>query len=364
MASIEPVLARFVEQVNVARTQGEPLEIRGGATKRFYGETPRGAQLDVRALAGVVSYEPTELVVTTWAGTSLSDLEALLTTQGQYLPFEPPRFAPGGTVGGMVAAGLSGPARATAGSVRDHVLGVRLLTGRGELLTFGGQVSKNVAGYDVSRLVTGSMGILGVICEVSLKVLPQPRATATLVFDWDALRTLAQFKRWASRPLPINATVWHQEKLYLRLAGARAAVEEACASLDADLLEPAAAERWWLSIRDQTHPFFGISVADEAQGLALWRLSVSAVSAPVELAGEQMIEWHGALRWLRTTAAAADVRAAARARGGHAVLMHGADRSAGVFAPLSDALLRIHRDLKHAFDPAGILNPGRFYPGL
>src|SRR6202012_781568 len=173
-------------------------------------------------------YEPTEMVVTAWAGTPLRDLEAALQEHGQCLPFEPPRFAPGGTVGGKVAAGLSGPARASVGCVRDHVLGVVLLNGRGELLTFGGQVTKNVAGYDVSRLLVGSLGILGIICEVSLKVLPNSVSSETLSFDWGEAQSLDNLCRWRGRPLPISASAWHAGRLSLRLAGARAAVAAAC----------------------------------------------------------------------------------------------------------------------------------------
>src|SRR3984957_9470526 len=209
MSAQDPALARLIDQVSGACEQRTPLDICGGGTKRFYGEPPAGAPLDVKPLSGITSYEPTELVVTARAGTPLRDLEAALGEHGQCLPFEPPRFAPGGTVGGMVAAGLSGPARANLGTVRDHVLGATLLNGRGEVLTFGGQVAKNVAGYDVSRLLVGSLGILGVICEVSLKVLPIHRASATLRFDWDEPQALRQLNLWAAQPLPLTASAWH-----------------------------------------------------------------------------------------------------------------------------------------------------------
>ncbi len=226
----DPALARLIDQVAGAREHAAALDICGGGTKRFYGEPPAGAPLDMRSLTGITCYEPTELVVTARAGTPLQDLEAALQEHGQCLPFEPPRFAPGGTVGGMVAAGLSGPARASAGSVRDHVLGLTLLNGRAEILTFGGQVAKNVAGYDVSRLMVGSLGILGVICDVSLKVLPTSVAKQTLSFDWSEARALETLNRWAAQPLPINASAWHAGRLRVRLAGARAAVAAACAA--------------------------------------------------------------------------------------------------------------------------------------
>jgi glycolate oxidase FAD binding subunit len=358
------VLARLVDQVDGARAHQAPLDIRGGGTKLFYGEAPVGEPLDMSALAGIASYEPTELVVTARAGTQLCELESALEEQGQCLPFEPPRFAAGGTLGGMVAAGLSGPARASVGSVRDHVLGVTLLNGRGEVLTFGGQVTKNVAGYDVSRLVVGSLGILGVICEVSLKVLPVSVAAATLRFEWDEMRALEQLRNWAAQPLPINATAWHAGRLHLRLAGARAAVATACEKLGGERVESGEAKDWWTSIRDQSDAFFCLEAAALARGESLWRLSVPAVAAPLNLPGEQLIEWHGAERWWKTTAHAALVRDTAARAGGHATLIRGADKSNGVFAPLSAVLMRVHQGLKQSFDPTRIFNPGRLYAGL
>jgi glycolate oxidase FAD binding subunit len=360
----DPMLVRLIDRILFARDHQAPLDIRGGGTKVFYGEPARGEPLDVSGLAGISSYEPTELVVTVRAGTRLADLEAALAEHGQCLPFEPPRFAAGGTVGGMVAAGLSGPARATVGAVRDHVLGVTLLNGRGEILTFGGQVAKNVAGYDVSRLIAGSLGILGVICEVSLKVLPINRATATLYFDWDERRALEQLNVWRSQPLPVNASAWQDGRLRVRLAGAAAAVSAACGKLEGAMVAPDAATAWWLGLRDQTQEFFSIDAAGLARGECLWRLSVPATAAPVQLPGRQVIEWHGAERWWRTTSDARVVRAAAAQSGGHATLIRGADKSAGVFTPLSTVLMRIHRGLKQAFDPACVLNPGRLYAEL
>jgi FAD/FMN-containing dehydrogenase len=360
----DPALARLIDQVEHARSHRTPLDIRGGGTKEFYGGKPRGEPLHMSGLAGISCYEPTELVVTVRAGTPLSELEAVLEERGQCLPFEPPRFAAGGTVGGMVAAGLSGPARANVGSVRDHVLGVTLLNGRGEILTFGGQVAKNVAGYDVSRLIAGSLGILGVICEVSLKVLPIARAATTLCFDWDEDESLQRLKSWAPRPWPVSASAWHHGRLHLRLTGALAAVGAATATLGGARAAPDAATAWWLSLRDQTDDYFSLSEADLARGECLWRLSLPATAAAVKLPGRQLIEWHGAERWWRTDAAAREVRAAAAMAGGHATLMRGADKSGEVFTPVSEVLMRIHRGLKQAFDPAGIFNPGRLYAGL
>ena len=357
-------LERLVAAVKNAHSCQLPLDIRGGGTKLFYGEPAAGDPLDTTELAGITSYEPTELVVTARAGTRLKELEAALAECGQCLPFEPPRFGEGGTVGGMVAAGLSGPARASVGSVRDHVLGVTLLSGRGEVLTFGGQVSKNVAGYDVSRLVAGSLGVLGVICEVSLKVLPRSVDTATICFELDERQALSQLQSWSSQPLPINATAWCGQRLYVRLAGARAAVAFACGKLGGARLDSDRASTWWNSVRDQREEFFMLSEEALARGESLWRLSVPATSAPLELTGRQFIEWNGAERWWKTSTPHSRVREIAARAGGHATLMRGADKSGGVFAPVSDALMGIHQRLKQSFDPAGILNRGRLYAGL
>jgi FAD/FMN-containing dehydrogenase len=360
----DPELQRLAHQVRAASDAGTALELRGGGTKRFYGGTPRGEPLDIGALAGVSSYEPTEMVVTARAGTLLAELEAVLAAHEQCLAFEPPRFAPGSTVGGVVAAGLSGPSRASAGALRDFVLGVTLLNGRGEVLTFGGQVMKNVAGYDVARLMAGSLGVLAVICEVSLKVLPLAPARTTVVLDLDEARALARLNAWAGQPLPLNASAWHAGRLYLRLAGAGAAVRAARASIGGSELAPDAAYDWWRGVRDQRHPFFVIDPQALARGECLWRLAIPSTTAVLSLPGESFIEWGGAQRWLRTTAAATQVRAAAERAGGHAVLLHAADKSPGVFAPLPEPLMRIHRGLKRSFDPAGIFNPGRMYPDL
>ena len=241
---------RLRDRILDARARRASLEIRGGGTKAFYGEAPRGEPLELDELTGISSYEPSELVITARAGTPLAELEAVLAERGQCLAFEPPRFEPGGTVGGMVAAGLSGPARAAAGPLRDYVLGVTILDGRGELLTFGGQVMKNVAGYDVSRLMAGSWGILGVLCEVSLKVLASKADTATLSFEWDERRALAEMARWNALPLPISASAWHEGCLQVRLSGAAAAVRSACRKLGGVELDAWTAAGWWESVRD------------------------------------------------------------------------------------------------------------------
>jgi len=364
MATPDAALARLIDQALTARAAQAALCIRGGGTKDFYGNALQGEPLDMRPLTGISSYEPTELVITARAGTPLAEVEAALAERGQHLAFEPPRLGPGGTVGGMVAAGLSGPSRAAAGSLRDHLLGATLLNGRGEVLTFGGQVMKNVAGYDVSRVLSGSMGILGAICEVSLKVLPQPAATATLRFECEQAPALAQLNAWAGAPLPLHASAWWRGQLVLRLAGAHAAVAAACKRLGGEAIEPALAAAFWRGLRDQRDEFFASAAGAIEAGAALWRLGLPQTAAPIELPGDQLVEWGGGQRWLCTPAPAAQVRAAAAAAGGHATLYHAQDKSAGAFHPLSAPLARFHRELKKAFDPDRLYNRGRLYPDL
>jgi len=364
MTQIEPALQRLIDQVKSASANAEPLDIRGGNTKAFYGEMQKGTPLDATSLRGISVYEPTELVVTARCGTPLAELEAALAERGQCLPFEPPRFGPRGTVGGMVAAGLSGPSRAAVGSVRDFVLGSSLLNGRGDVLSFGGQVMKNVAGYDVSRLLTGSMGTLGLILEVSMKVLPVAPASATLRFQLDEATFLQRLNEWAGKPLPINASAWWSGTLVLRLRGALAAVNAAIDTLGGDLIEADFGSEFWQGLRDHTDEFFEHANKAVDGGATLWRLSVPSTAPPLHLHGETLIEWGGAQRWLVSAQAAAQVREAAKRAGGHAMIFRAKDKSAGVFAPLASPIARIHRDLKKSFDPAGVFNPGRLYSGL
>ncbi|HET7794537.1 MAG TPA: glycolate oxidase subunit GlcE [Rhizobacter sp.] len=365
----DPALQRLIDQVHTARAAGGHLNICGGGSKSFYGEAPQGEALSTKELAGISSYEPSELVVTARAGTSLIELEAVLEERGQCLPFEPPHFvthmSTGATLGGMVAAGLSGPSRASVGAVRDYVLGASLLNGQGEVLSFGGQVMKNVAGYDVSRLLAGSLGTLGVILEVSLKVLPMAPATATLRFQMEQVAALDKLNTWGAQPLPLNASAWWDGTLLVRLRGALAAVQSAIGTLGGDVIEPAHASPFWEGLRNHTDEYFTKAQKAVAGGsVALWRVSLPQTARPLILPGEQLIEWHGAQRWLCTSASAAKVREAAARAGGHATLFMAQHKHGGAFAPLKAPLDRIHRDLKKSFDPAGIFNPGRLYPGL
>ncbi|MGE5336421.1 MAG: glycolate oxidase subunit GlcE [Gemmatimonadota bacterium] len=347
-------IALLQERVRAAGAAKTPLAIRAGGTKDFYGNAVKGEPLDPRAHAGIVAHEPTELVITARCGTPLAELEAALDEKGQMLAFEPPHFGAAATVGGCVAAGLSGPRRASVGSARDFVLGVKLIDGRGDLLRFGGTVMKNVAGYDVSRLLAGSLGTLGVIVEASLKVLPKPPAEATLRFELDEATAIRRMNEWAGQPLPISATAWSSGALAVRLSGARAAVDAARTKLGGERVDDAQAQSFWRGIREHTDPFFVVNAP-------LWRLGVPSTAEPLAAAGEQMIEWGGAQRWLRTSLPAHEVRKRAQSLGGHATLFRGGDRSVGVFAALAPAVAAIHKRLKAEFDPAGIFNPGRMY---
>jgi len=380
---MEHIRQQFIDQIRAAVAARRPLSLRGQGSKSFYGNPSTGEQLDVTRYRGIVSYEPTELVVTVRAGTPLVELDAALAEQGQSLAFEPPHFAGAqgsGTCGGMVAAGLSGPARASVGSVRDFVLGVQMINGRGEALTFGGQVMKNVAGYDVSRLMAGSLGTLGLLTEISLKVLPLAPAEATLVFTLDQSRALAQLHHWAGQPLPLNASCWVRddtapgapELLFVRLRGAQAAVESACqhmlSQVGGQRMDNAQAGPDWNALRDQTLPFF-TPPTGTTEPLALWRLSVAQTAPALPLPWPQMVEWHGGLRWLWAPLNSADtLRQMAAQAGGHATLFRAPDAAhtdtTERFDTVSPALRAIHQRLKAEFDPAGIFNPNRLYQGL
>jgi glycolate oxidase FAD binding subunit len=344
-------IQEFREQINQASADKTPLRIRGGGTKDWYGGALTGAILDTRKHTGVVDYEPTELVITARCGTPLAEIEAVLAAQNQMLAFEPPYFGDGATFGGAIAAGLSGPRRANSGAVRDFVLGATLMDGQGEVLKFGGQVMKNVAGYDVSRLLAGSLGTLGLILELSVKVLPRAVTEATLRFELSEIEAIRKLNVWGGQPLPISGSCWHQGVLALRLSGARAAVDAAVRSLGGQVMPDCA--RFWMDVREQRHAFF-------AGETPLWRLSVPSTTGAIVLGGEQLIEWGGAQRWLRAPAGdAATIRRSVSAAGGHATLFRGGDKAGGVFQPLAPAVARIHERLKTAFDPAHIFNPGR-----
>jgi len=368
---------QWVDQVQDAAQRGACLRVRGGGSKDHLGDTSRGELLDARVWSGIEVYEPSELIVRVRAGTPLREVEAVLAERGQCLAFEPPRYAFGatqsseGTIGGMVASGISGPARVSRGAVRDHVLGSTLLTGRGETLAFGGAVMKNVAGFDLSRLLAGSMGTLGVILDVTLKVMPHPVVAATMRFELSEAEALAQVNQWAAQPLPLDASAWWDGMLLLRLRGARAAVASAVQRLyrerKGELLAPPAAEGFWQGVRDHSDEFFvrarqAVMQAGKS-GVTLWRISVPPTTAPLGLHGEQLTEWFGGLRWVCTPAPAAAVHVAMAKVGGHAQAFLSLNNSALVSAAaLSPVQRRLHEQVQRAFDPHGVFDTGRLWP--
>jgi len=290
-------------------------------------------------------------VLTVRAGTTLAEVERVLDAERQMLPFEPPHFGAGATIGGAVAAGLSGPRRPYAGSVRDFVLGARIVNGKGEDLAFGGRVIKNVAGYDVSRLMAGSLGTLGILTEISFKVLPKPAEETTLVFEMDEGDAIRQANQWAGQPLPISATSWQDGVLRVRLSGAAPAIAAARTRMGGQESRDAA---HWHALREQQLPFFRADT--------LWRVSVPQTREPLDLGGARpVVEWGGGVRWIAGAQDPLALRSTVERAGGHATIFRGADKSAGAFHPLKPAILKIHKRLKAAFDPAGILNPGRMY---
>ena len=386
MLNSNVALDAITDRIAYARTLAQPerrlLRVRGGGTKDFFGAGLQGDILDTSTLSGISSYEPTELVVTVQAGTPLAELEAALMEKKQCLPFEPPHFGSAkATVGGMVAAAWSGPARASAGAVKDYVLGARFINGKGEHLTFGGQVMKNVAGYDLSRLLAGSWGTLGVITEVSLKVLAFAPCEATMACSLPQHAALALLHRWGGQPLPLNASCWVNDpldggdKLFVRLRGAVAAVQAALPRMrhdvlaqggSADVMDNTQASADWAAARDQRLPFFSVQPGPDR---CLWRLSVAQTTPVLDVPYDQFVEWHGGQRWVwAPTAAAAPLHALAHSARGHATLVRRpagalADVPAGapVFATLDAAQSRIQSALQQQFDPDGVFNTRRLH---
>jgi glycolate oxidase FAD binding subunit len=356
MNSIE----QLQDRIKSAAAGEQPLRIRAGGSKDFYGEALQGEILDVSAYNGIIEYEPTELVVTARCGTPLAELEAALDAQNQMLAFEPPRLA-GATIGGVIASGIGGPAAGYAGRVRDFVLGAKLIDGKGQHLAFGGQVMKNVAGYDVSRLLAGSLGTLGVIAQVSLKVLPKPVASCTVQFELSEADAIRKLNEWGGQPLPLSASSWRGGVLRVRLAGARAAVDAAIQKMGGEILAQEQAASFWQGMRDQTDAFF----TQRSAGDPLIRIAVPSVAPPLGLPGSTLIEWGGAQRWVMGCDLQ-QARDAAKKAGGHATRFSQADATThGSFmSPLDPVTKRIHLNLKREFDPTGIFNRGRMFADL
>lgn len=356
-AASTDVVRSLQERVRSAVATRTPLVIRAGGTKDFYGRAASDAHevLDPRAYCGVIDHEPTELVITACSGTPLIEVESALAQHNQMLAFEPPHFGSSATLGGAIACGLAGPRRMAAGAMRDFVLGATLLDGRADVLSFGGNVMKNVAGYDVSRALAGSLGTLGLILDISLKVLPLPAAERTVRVQLPEEDAIRRVNEWAGQPWPISATAWVDGALTVRLSGAAAGVRAAQQKLGGDVISDASA--FWMTLREQTHAFFKASPSS-----TLWRLSLPPTTMQLDL-GPTLIEWRGAQRWLWSAAPAGDIRAKAQAAGGHATAFRQRDRN-DVFQPLAPALAQIHQRLKKEFDPMGIFNPGRMYSHL
>ncbi|RRJ84281.1 glycolate oxidase subunit GlcE [Aestuariirhabdus litorea] len=348
-------LAQIIDQVNTARHSNRPLLIKGGGSKSFMGRaSSEGDILEVSGHRGIVNYQPVELVLTARAGTPIRDIEAALDEQGQRLSFEPPLFGGEATIGGTLATNQSGPGRPWQGSVRDMVLGVRLVNGEGEHLRFGGQVMKNVAGYDLSRFQAGAMGTLGVITEVSLKVLPKPACSRTLRIECDAQEAIDTMNRLAGTPKPLTAACWLDGVLYLRLEGASSAVEGTIAQWPGAVWEEVA--DFWTRLREQQLDYFE---GDQP----LWRFSINSAAPQLAAAG-QLIDWGGSQRWLRGEQDSEALQHWAREQGGSVALYRGGDRLGEVNPPLPEPIQRLHQRVKHAVDPHGLFNPGRLYSWL
>jgi glycolate oxidase FAD binding subunit len=354
MSGADPITI-LQERVRAAAARGASLRLRGAGSKDFYAEVLEGEILDLRACQGIVHYEPSELVITARCGTPLAHLEETLAAQGQFLACEPPRFGADTTLGGVVATGLSGPRRMYAGAVRDFVLVTKLVDARGAVLRFGGEVMKNVAGFDVSRLLCGSLGILGVIAEVSLKVLPLPRAEATVRLAMPAATAVQAFNHWAGEPLPLSATAWCEGGAWVRLSGAAPAVSAARTRIGGELIDAHTAHTFWSGLRDLKLPFFGQP--------SLWRVSLPATAPPLAIDSQPLIEWGGAVRWYAGVPAEQDVRAQAILRSGTALCWRGSCEGAR-FHPLAGTPLELHRRLKQRFDPGGLFNRNRLIAGL
>lgn len=358
---MDDISTELQQQVLAARNDKQALNIMGGGSKSFMGRKVIGERLDVSGHSGIVNYQPVELVLTARAGTPLTEIEAALAENNQMLAFEPPGFSGKATIGGTLACNQSGPGRPWAGSVRDHVLGVRLINGLGEHLKFGGQVMKNVAGYDVSRLQAGAMGSLGVITEVSLKVLPKPAVSRTVVWDMDARDAISFMSQLAARPKPLSAACWLKGRLHVRLSGALSAVEATVKEWKGTELEQMQADEFWRQLGQQELSFFDKDASTKHADMPLWRFSVNSAASIPSLDEYSIIDWGGSQRWFSGEQDKLYMESLAASAGGQVSVYAGGDRCAEVMHTTPDALQVIQKRIKASFDPDGIFNPGRLY---
>ena len=349
------ISSKLQEIVRKALETESPLRIVGGNSKAFYGRNTEGAVLDVSGQLGIVNYEPTELIITARGATPLAEIEATLAENNQMLGFEPPYFGSQSTLAGTMACGFSGPRRPFAGAIRDFVLGCRLLNGKAEILKFGGEVMKNVAGYDISRLMAGALGTLGVLLEISMKVLPKPPIELTLAYEMDFERAVEAMTAWCCQPSPLSALCFDGYRVFVRISGNEKTVVSAQAKMGGEAISTNS--DFWKSVRDQSHSFF-------ESDSSLWRLSLAPASSKPDLPGEWFLDWGGSQRWLKTDAEPERVFRVSENFGGHGTLYRSPDPSIDRFQPLPGKLMQLHENLKRAFDPAGILNPGRMYPNF
>ncbi|MCP3850041.1 MAG: glycolate oxidase subunit GlcE [Gammaproteobacteria bacterium] len=363
----------LLNQVQTACENSQPLAIQGNGTRSFLIHSGSDQVLSTSLHRGIVNYFPSELTVTVRSGTLLSELNDILAKEGQMLPFEPPHFSNDATIGGVIASGLSGSSRPFSGSVRDYVLGCRIINGRGEILQLGGEVMKNVAGYDLSRLVTGSYGSLAVILEVSLKLLPIPAQQKSFCLELQTMSLNQQVKQFMLAGYPITSACQIEDMAYIRLSGSEKGVDYSYNKIQQDFsqLKPVE-DLFWSDLNEQKLPFFDSS-------RTLWRLSLptsfpenkeSELEQLIGPNGRQLIDWGGALRWIYSEQSAENIRQFAKSCGGHAQLFYVSDKDKSLLKempkqqPLSPVLFKLHQQIKKAIDPHSLFNSGCIYPEL
>ncbi|MCB1754847.1 MAG: glycolate oxidase subunit GlcE [Gammaproteobacteria bacterium] len=344
----------YTERVRQAYDNKIPLHIRGGGSKLFFtGQNPEAEVFDCSGYNGIVSYEPSELVITVRAGTTLRAVESMLASKGQQFPFEPPAYSMATTIGGMVASGFSGSRRPFSGAVRDAVLGIKLLNGKGEVLQFGGQVIKNVAGYDISRLVTGSFGTLGIILEASIKVVPRPPTEQTFSIEVAPGKIFSELRRLRSASNNLSGLACDGERVFYRLAGSEKSVKQIAAKLGGE--EQVETQAFWKALNKQQLPFFN-------EDQPIWRISLPPAAPELDFGGDAVLDWAGALRWVKSSKSAEEIQSMAGAVGGHAMLFRSPEKKSMSLDLPSPTAERIHQRIKHSLDPHSIFNPGYLFP--